>query len=227
MMSYPRVSSFLFWYLSLLLSPESLALSRFTWRTGIKMTFRMVTAADLLPCLLFLVCFFLGSIPFGALISRIAPSGSPQVTSRRDWISSCRYPPLCAGCSKGVLAVFLARSGGSHLLAELWTVSLTLLWMAGFAAVLGCSYSPWVDLKARHGMATGFGALLILSPLSAIVGLLGFAVAYFNKRLMALSSISGLILAGVAYLVMSPLGLHLWVGAAMLFLILVRYEGEY
>jgi glycerol-3-phosphate acyltransferase PlsY len=68
--------------------------------------------------------------------------------------------------------------------------------------------------------------MLVLSPISALFGFLGFVFTFLFSRIASLSSIVGLILSAVCYLVMNSTGVHLFVGAAIIFLILIRHEAN-
>ena len=81
---------------------------------------------------------------------------------------------------------------------------------------------PW----AEKGVATGFGAFLVLSPISAACGILAFAFTFFSTRLGSLSSLVGLAITAAAYLVLNPIGAQCWAGAAMVMLILVRHQAN-
>ncbi|MGZ3689647.1 MAG: glycerol-3-phosphate acyltransferase, partial [Bdellovibrionota bacterium] len=78
--------------------------------------------------------------------------------------------------------------------------------------------------RGGKGVATGFGAVLMLSPLPALIGIAGFAFAFLARRISSLASITGLLLASAAQLIFRPMGAHLWFGAAMIAVILFRHE---
>jgi glycerol-3-phosphate acyltransferase PlsY len=102
-----------------------------------------------------------------------------------------------------------------------------VIWFTGFCSVLGHCFSPWVRFKGGKGVATGFGVILILTPFAAIGGILAFAFTFFKTKLGSLSSIAGLSMAAIVHLVIrdhESYKPHLWIGAAILFLILVRHE---
>jgi glycerol-3-phosphate acyltransferase PlsY len=195
--------------------------------------------------LIFVLAFFLGSIPFGLIVARIFKSKSQIEVSRENvdaidvsrvlgvWPAGVLTFALDAG--KGVLAVFLATPAGHQIIDATLRVqalsstsdsSLTIWWLTGFVAVLGHCFSPWLNFKGGKGVATGLGIILVLSPLSALFGVIGFAITFFYKRMGSLASIAGIALAAVTYVVLNPVGVHLWVGGAIILLILMRHEAN-
>jgi glycerol-3-phosphate acyltransferase PlsY len=135
--------------------------------------------------------------------------------------------------TKGVLAVLLATPVGCHLIAiflgaeggtSTFQLNETSIWAAGFFAILGHCFPPWLHFKGGKGIATTLGVTLVLSPIAALFGLLGFGITFWHKRIISLASLSGALVAAIAFLVLNPIEAYLWVGAAILFLILLRHE---
>ena len=193
--------------------------------------------------LIFILSFWLGSIPFGFLVARVFKFKIQVEEGRRNidathvshvvgfWPAGVLTFFLDVG--KGVLAVFLATPAGHQILDATFPIqalsptsesSLTIWWVTGLIAVLGHCFSPWVNFKGGKGVATGLGVILVLSPVSALFGVFGFAIAFLYKRIVSLASIAGLILTSVTYIVLNPVGVHLWVGGAIILLISMRHE---
>ncbi|CAK9249838.1 unnamed protein product [Sphagnum jensenii] len=108
-------------------------------------------------------------------------------------------------------------------------IGMNTIWMVGFCAVLGHCFSPWVKFKGGKGVATGLGVIAVIAPIAAVVGVLGFALCFFKTKLGSLSSITGLIATATAYLVEKPsqeYGAYLWIGAALISLIIIRHESN-
>lgn len=103
------------------------------------------------------------------------------------------------------------------------------IWLVGLFAVLGHCFSPWVRFKGGKGVATGFGTILMLSPWAGLAGIVAFLFCFMKTKLGSLSSITGVITVAVAHLVIHDhhaYGSYTWIGAAILFLILVRHESN-
>ncbi|MEO7162797.1 MAG: glycerol-3-phosphate acyltransferase [Bdellovibrionia bacterium] len=195
--------------------------------------------------LIFVLAFCLGSIPFGLLVSRIFKvnntdkvskehnNASPISQQAEFWPSGVLTFFLDVG--KGVLAVFLATPAGHQILDATFPVealglssesSLTMWWVTGLVAILGHCFSPWMNFKGGKGVATGLGVILVLSPISALFGVIGFVTAFLYRRIISLACIAGMLLASVTYVVLNPVGIHLGVGGIIILLILTRHEAN-
>lgn len=199
------------------------------------MTFRLI---------LFALAFLLGSIPFGLLVARAFVGGDIRAQGSGN-IGATNVARVAGFWPAGVLTFLLdvlkgmavpmilsfpmiqtgwlaTTSGGMEINSE-------LEWLAGLCAVLGHCFSPWVKFKGGKGVATGFGVILVMTPAAAVCGALAFAFAFFKTRVGSLSSITGLLVAFVAHLVIhdhSSYGPDLLIFAVMAFLILIRHEAN-
>jgi glycerol-3-phosphate acyltransferase PlsY len=88
---------------------------------------------------------------------------------------------------KGALAVFAAQVIG---------VSLPWGLAAGFAAVLGHSYPPYIGFKGGQGVATIIGVFLVLAPkaMACTLGVLGLALL-LTRHLFTMACIAAPFLA--------------------------------
>jgi acyl phosphate:glycerol-3-phosphate acyltransferase len=194
-----------------------------------------------LPVILLLAfAFLLGSIPFGLLVARfyggedLRKKGSGNIgatnVTRVLGFWPAGFFTLLLDALKGAAPVLLALPLG----AVLWThwfdgsedFAPIVIWGAGFAAAFGHCFSPWLKFKGGKGVATGFGAIIVLSPWAALGGVLAFALAFLRTRTGSLASIAGLVVASVTHLVLHPVGIHLLPGLALVFMILARHESN-
>ncbi|MGK5082288.1 glycerol-3-phosphate acyltransferase [Bdellovibrionota bacterium FG-1] len=192
--------------------------------------------------LLWIVMFLLGSIPFGFLVARVfhvsnltvRGSGNIGATnvSRVLGFWPAGFLTLLMDVAKGAVPLWLVQREWIQQGLIQWSGSpesafnSVEVWFGAFFAVLGHCYSPWLRFRGGKGVATGFGVLLILSPISAAFGIMGFGIAFLKSRMGSLASISGLAVAAVAHLVLEPMDAHLWAGAALILVILIRHEGN-
>jgi len=190
------------------------------------------------------VSFLLGSIPFGVLFASIfggedvrkKGSGNIGATNVSRVVGFWPAGFLTFSCDalKGTLAVLLAGESASSFLQDFAVVfspewapgTLLLRWMAAALVVAGHCFSPWLRFRGGKGVATGFGAFVLLSPWASLIGLLGFALAFLNTRIGSLASLSGLLLLVVAHVVLPGfvVGAHLVWGGLLVFTILARHE---
>jgi glycerol-3-phosphate acyltransferase PlsY len=141
-----------------------------------------------LPCL----AFFIGALPLGMLLLRVAGlsdvresgSGNPGATN------VARHHGLKWGAAvwlldtlKGVLVVSLA---------SLWMP--TLLPVMAVAVVAGHIFSPFLRFAGGKGMATTLGVYLSALPLVGVLGLIAWLVGF---RLFRRSSVGAFMALGV------------------------------
>jgi len=135
--------------------------------------------------------YFLGSIPFGYLLVRIAygedvrtaGSGNIGATNVARRSPALGVATLVLDAAKGLLAVLLTRvifTGANQKL---------LLTLAALFAVLGHMFPIWLKFRGGKGVATGLGSFALIAPKSllCVVGVFLFLVAAF--RYVSLGSI--------------------------------------
>ena len=193
----------------------------------------------LIPAVL-AISFLIGSIPFGLLIARIYKvknlrgQGSGNIGATNVSRVLGFWPAGAAtfflDFLKGVLPVLVLMIPGFR---GWWSDSLhgpeitqSFVWATALFSVLGHCYSPWLRFNGGKGVATAFGAILVLSPVAAGVAIAAFGLTFYGTRIGSLSSITGVLVAVIAHLVFEPAGLHLWFGAALVFVILIRHQSN-
>lgn len=106
----------------------------------------------------------LGSIPFGLLLTRAAGfgdirkigSGNIGATNvLRTGNKALAAATLLLDAAKGAVALLVAGT----LFADPWAAPI-----AGFAALLGHLFPPWLGFKGGKGVATALGVLLAAAP---------------------------------------------------------------
>jgi glycerol-3-phosphate acyltransferase PlsY len=63
--------------------------------------------------------------------------------------------------------------------------------LAGVAAILGHVFTPWLGFKGGKGVATTVGVILLLSPITAIICMVFFALTLLLTKYVSLGSIIG------------------------------------
>jgi glycerol-3-phosphate acyltransferase PlsY len=146
--------------------------------------------------------YLVGSIPFAWIAVRwrtgrdLRREGSGNVgatnASRilgRPWFLAL----FILDASKGAVAVLL----GGALPTEGWLPVLPAL-AGAVGAILGHLLPVWLGFRGGKAVATGAGALAILSPVAAAAGLLAFAATATIFRYVSLGSIVGAAAAAAA-----------------------------
>jgi glycerol-3-phosphate acyltransferase PlsY len=137
----------------------------------------------------FALGYFLGSIPFGLILTRLAGirdiraigSGNIGATNvLRAAGKSLAAATLLADIVKGTVAALLFLAFGLRELAL----------AAGLGAVIGHMFPVWLAFRGGKGVATYLGVLMALSwPVAAAFGAIWIAVAALTRY----SSLAGLI----------------------------------
>ena len=137
------------------------------------------------------VAYFIGAIPFGVIIGRVfrgvdirsygsGGSGATNVTRTLGPVAGGGV--LVADVGKGLVVASLAR----------WAVEgdAWLIAAAGTTAVFGHMFPVYIKFKGGKGVATGLGALAVISPIAAVIALSGVGIAAIT-RYVSLGSIIG------------------------------------
>ncbi len=174
----------------------------------------------------FAFAFLMGSIPFGVVFTRIfhaqnitqLGSGNIGATNVSRVFGFWPTGALTFLCDvlKGILPLLLFKIGGAPPSFDLW--------FTGFISVLGHCYSPWLKFRGGKGVATGFGVILVLSPLAALAGALGYALSFLQNRVGSVSSLIGILFMLAAQFVLYPPGEHLFVLMGLFFVIILKHE---
>lgn len=146
------------------------------------------------------LAFFLGSIPFGYIITYIfskedirkVGSGNIGATnvSRKLGIFA-GFITFLLDAFKGFLAVWILMliSNYPHYIG-----------FSGVLAVLGHIFTPFLGFKGGKGIATSFGVFLRISPIPALICFLIFTIILFIFKYVSLSSlISSSLFPPIAY----------------------------
>ncbi|MBI1824156.1 MAG: glycerol-3-phosphate 1-O-acyltransferase PlsY [Nitrospirae bacterium] len=140
--------------------------------------------------LMVVVAFLMGGIPFGVIVSKsfwkIDPrkggSGGIGFTNVMRVVGKkAAFMTLTLDTLKGTVPVLLIRQFTSD---PNW-ISLVALF-----AVLGHTFSIYLVFKGGKGIATGFGVILGISPLVAVITFFIWNAVYFTWKF---SSLAGLI----------------------------------
>jgi glycerol-3-phosphate acyltransferase PlsY len=155
----------------------------------------------IIACLV--ACYLLGAIPFSLIIGlrvkgidlRHHGSGNLGATNvyrnlGAGWGGIC----LLLDAAKGALAVVAMTAVVNayppdatlplHLAGDIYRI------IAAIVVVLGHSFSPFVGFKGGKGIATTFGAFLILEPFPMLICLGVFLAVFVATRIVSLGSLA-------------------------------------
>jgi acyl phosphate:glycerol-3-phosphate acyltransferase len=168
------------------------------------------------------VAYLLGSIPFGLILVRvfrkqdIRQQGSGNIGATnviRSGGKGLGAATFLLDAAKGFVAVIAAYMMASHLHVSRQSAQ-NLAATAALCAIVGHIYNIWLGFKGGKGVATGFGVFLAISPVSALVSLAVFIVAFAISRFVSLASILASITFAVLAMVRGYGKLTPWLVAA-------------
>src|SRR5215475_2323551 len=152
----------------------------------------MVILAVLLVC-----SYLLGSIPFGYLAGRLAGAdirraGSGNVGATnvvRVLGKRYGYPVLVLDVLKGFAAVKISMLLAPGRPPE-WNSPEIFGILAAVSSILGHLYPPWLKFKGGKGVATSAGALLALTPVATLIGVVVWIIVFWLSRYVSLASVT-------------------------------------
>jgi len=155
--------------------------------------------------LLFIAAYLIGAIPFSVLFGKIFynkdirkfGSGNAGATNTfRVLGATAGIIVLILDIGKGMLAVLLA-----NWITGIDAASFTYYQIAlGFTAAIGHIFPVYLAFKGGKGVATLFGAVLVIFPWAALFCMITFAVVFFSTRFVSLGSISASLVFMIAIL---------------------------
>lgn len=141
--------------------------------------------------------FLIGGIPWGVIVARLSGGPDPRTigSGRTGGANVMRaVGPRLALVSglldmlKGTAAVLLARFLGAGVEVEV---------LAGLAAIVGHSRSPFLGFSGGRGVSAAFGAALVLAPLASAVILVAFVGVLAVSRYTSLASLVSAVVGGI------------------------------
>jgi glycerol-3-phosphate acyltransferase PlsY len=180
--------------------------------------------------ILYLSVYLLAGIPFGYILAKqfagvdIKNAGSGNIGATNVLRVVKETDPKLAkklgaatlflDAIKGVLIILIAKMLGAPESVQ-WTIAVL--------AVIGHCFSPFLYFEGGKGVATGFGVLLIMLPIPAIIAIVVWAIAGKGLKISSLSSLIALVAFIIASYVLYPevpgIGSHspIWIIAFIIF----------
>ncbi len=171
--------------------------------------------------------YLCGSIPFGVIVTSLAVN--KDVRAEGSGNIGATNVARVAGKKLGALVLLLdAAKGALPVLIGLQLAPTdTVLHVAiAAAAFLGHVFPVWLKFKGGKGVATALGVLLVLVPISALVGFVAWLIVLALTRISSAGSLLGALLAiGSSFLLGSPLEYSL-LGVGLFVAMLFTHRGN-
>ncbi len=138
----------------------------------------------------FILAYFLGSIPFGLIWTRLFLKQDIRTVGSRNIgatnvlrTGNKQIAALTLFCDtlKGSLAVFISFQMSDGLF------EIGMLGLCG--VVLGHIFPIWLKLKGGKGVATLFGGVMMLLPMVGILALVTWSLVFIITRISSLSAL--------------------------------------
>ena len=161
--------------------------------------------------LLYLAAYLLAGIPFGYLLAKqfagvdIKQAGSGNIGATNVLRVVKEQDPKLAK-KLGAITLFLDAIKGVVviLIAKFLGAPEGVLWTIAVLAVLGHCFSVFLAFEGGKGVATGFGVLLVMMPIPALIAIVVWLIAAKGLKISSLSSLIGLVAFIIASYLLYP-----------------------
>ncbi len=180
--------------------------------------------------LLYMSAYLLSAIPFGYLLAKkfagvdvksegsgnIGATNVLRVVKQKDekLAKKLGAATLLLDALKGMVVILVAKALGAPE-GVLWTLAVL--------SVVGHCFSIFLAFEGGKGVATGFGVLLVMMPIPALIAIAVWGISSKGLKIVSLSSLIGLVAFVIASYMMYPdmvgVGSHapIWIIAGIIF----------
>ncbi|MCI9181848.1 MAG: glycerol-3-phosphate 1-O-acyltransferase PlsY [Acholeplasmatales bacterium] len=156
----------------------------------------VMQALDIVIGILFIILsYFIGSIPFGVVLGKLICKKDIREYGSKNIGTTNAIRVL--GKKVGFLVFFCDVFKGCFIIILIKILGITNVWktpegidifLYGAAAILGHSFSIFLNFKGGKAVATSLGVVLVLTPIPAIACLLMFALVFYTTKYVSLAS---------------------------------------
>ncbi len=140
--------------------------------------------------ILLIFSFFIGSIPFGIIVSKLFKGEDPRKVGSGN--IGATNVARAAGPLAGFVTLMLDILKGAIpvIIAERLFPSSSFPFLCGLFSIIGHCYSPFLGFNGGKGVATGAGVFIAFNIKAFLLGLATFAGVFTLTRIVSLSSIT-------------------------------------
>jgi glycerol-3-phosphate acyltransferase PlsY len=139
------------------------------------------------------LCYLIGSIPFGLLLTRLAGLGDIRNIGSGNIGATNVLRTGNKRIAAATLAMDVGKGAAGALVGGLFAPEGALI--GAVAAVVGHMFPVWLTFKGGKGVATGFGALAALAWPSALIAVAVWLAVALTFRISSLSALVTTLLA--------------------------------
>jgi acyl-phosphate glycerol 3-phosphate acyltransferase len=157
----------------------------------------------LLPVILVLLAYLIGSIPFGFIVAR---ARGVDITKAGSGNIGATNVGRVLGRKYGILVFALDVLKGAVPTALMSAFSSEGSWSVatGLAAILGHLFPVYLRFRGGKGVATGFGVVAVLLPIPAAIAFLVWLLVVATTRYVSLASVIAAIVLAAVRLTTAP-----------------------
>jgi glycerol-3-phosphate acyltransferase PlsY len=147
------------------------------------------------------LAYLIGSVPFSYLVARangvdLRKVGSGNVGGANVW-RNCGFGPFVLAAFGDIIKGMLPTLAALHLSNWARLIGIRLeglppgaVILVGIAAILGHTFSLFLDFKGGKAVATSTGVLLAIFPLLIPIGLVAWVAAFLITRMSSVGSLT-------------------------------------
>jgi glycerol-3-phosphate acyltransferase PlsY len=133
--------------------------------------------------------YFLGAVPFGLLLGRIFADVDVRSLGSGNIGATNVNRVLGRKLGAATLLCDVVKALLPTLLARLFLGSELDVALVGLAAVVGHCFPIYLGFKGGKGVATAFGVILILAPVSAALAIMVWILAFRLSKISAMGAL--------------------------------------
>ena len=150
--------------------------------------------------LLYLAAYLISGVPFGYLLAKkfadvdIKNAGSGNIGATNVLRVVKEKNPVLAKKLGGATLFLDAVKGVAVILVAIFLKAPeSVLWTIAVLSVMGHCFSVFLNFEGGKGVATGFGVLLVMMPIPALIAIAVWFIASRGLKISSLSSLIGLV----------------------------------
>jgi glycerol-3-phosphate acyltransferase PlsY len=159
---------------------------------------------------LYTVAYLLAGVPFGFILAKVfagvdvRKEGSGNIGATNVLrVLKAKAPHMAKKLTVATFILDVTKGMAVLGVAKLLGADDNVLWTMAVLSVIGHCFSPFLKFEGGKGVATGFGVLLFMLPIEALIAI---AVWFISGKVLKISSLSSLI--GLGALVVSSFIIH-------------------
>ncbi|NOZ90850.1 MAG: glycerol-3-phosphate 1-O-acyltransferase PlsY [Epsilonproteobacteria bacterium] len=160
---------------------------------------------------LYIIAYLLAAIPFGFILAKIfagvdvRQEGSGNIGATNVLrVVKAKDPALAKKLTIATFALDALKGAVVILIAKALGADGSVLWTLAVLSVIGHCFSPFLGFEGGKGVATGFGVLLVMVPVEALIAIAVWFIAGKALKISSLSSLIGLVALLISSYIIHP-----------------------